>query len=111
MNMIIGYLMTTVGGCGCLGTIFYIMNDHRYSYKSPFSSHEMTMMWLAIISFVIFVIGIMVIIFSVIKNKNQQKLNSLTNTFNGNSTSKTCPTCHLNLSDDANSCPKCGHKF
>ena len=107
MNMIIGYILTFFGASGTAGSIMYIMNDHRYTYRAPFSSHESAMMAICIISFIIFVAGIMTIIFSVIKNKNQAKLNELTGTTDGAPRGDTCPNCGLNVSPNCTECPKC----
>ncbi|MGN1132687.1 MAG: hypothetical protein ACI4RL_07235 [Ruminococcus sp.] len=108
MNMVIGYLMTAFGTAGTFGSIIYIMNDRRYSYTSPFSSHEKTLMAICIISFILLVAGIMTIIFSVIKNKNDGKLNEITGKHNGVKSGNVCTNCGINISANCAKCPRCG---
>lgn len=109
MNMIVGYLLTFFGASGTVGSIMYIMNDRRYSYRVPFTSHETTFMTICIISFIVLITGIMTIIFSVIKNKNQAKLDSLTGTVGGAPIGNSCPNCGLNVSPNCTKCPKCNY--
>lgn len=111
MNMIVGYLLTFFGAGGTVGSIMYIMNDRRYSYSAPFTSHETTLMTICIISFIALVAGIMTIIFSVIKNKNQAKLDSLTGTVGGTPMGNSCPNCGLNVSSNCTECPKCHYNL
>lgn len=109
--MIIGYILTALG---CFGTAFSfitISNDHRYTYRAPFSDHEKAMMAMLIISFIVLVVGIITIIFSVIKSKNEAKLKQITNVHGDLSVKNKCPKCGLNLSDNCTTCPQCGQKI
>lgn len=116
MNMIIGYILIVLGVFGMVGSFTTISNDWRYTYKPPYTDHETTMIALLIISVVVFIVGIMVIIFSVVKKKNEDKLKEITNIpqMNSNgqlSVKNKCPNCGLNVSDTCTICPRCGQKI
>ncbi|MGN0459484.1 MAG: hypothetical protein ACI4HL_01075 [Ruminococcus sp.] len=108
MNMIVGYLMTAFGAGGTFGSIVYIMNDRHYSYTSPFTSHEKSVMTILIISVILLVAGIMTIIFAVIKNKNEGKLKEITGNNNGEKSGDVCSNCGINISANCTKCPRCG---
>lgn len=110
MSMVIGYVLT---GFGAFGTFYfwsYIENDHWYTYTSPLTSHESTMLTLLFLSLATLVGGIMTIVFSVLKNKNSGKLNQIQNFKNGQP-KNVCPNCGINVADDCSACPACGYHF
>lgn len=112
MNMVIGYILTILG---CFETTFSfltIANDRRYSYTAPFTSHERTIIAMLIISIIILIAGIFVIIFSIVKNKNESKLREITNQNQDKSEfSNKCPSCNLNVAKNCSICPRCGQKL
>lgn len=112
MNMVIGYILTFLGCFGSAFSFVTISNDHRYTYRAPFTDHERTMITILVISIIVLVAGILTIIFSVIKNKNEAKLKEITNLNQDNSKiSNKCPNCNLNVSENCSVCPKCGQKL
>ena len=108
MNMIVGYLMTAFGAGGTFGSIIYMMNARHYSYTSPCTCHEKSVMPILIFSVILLVAGIMTIIFAVIKNKNDGKLNEITGNHNGVKSGNVCPNCGINISANCTKCPRCG---
>ena len=79
MITVIGYILTTLGFGGLAYSLFTVNTNKRYSWTSPFSSFEKTIIAVAIISFIILLVGIIMVIFSFVKKKNEDKLNSLKN--------------------------------
>lgn len=116
MNIMIGIFMTVLGAIGSISTLLNIANDPYYTYTAPFSKHETTMMTLFFISFIIFCVGLVILILSYMKNKNQNKLNEIMN-INGTKSDGSilvknkCPNCNLNLSENCTFCPNCGQKI
>ena len=91
MITVIGYILTTLGFSGLAYSLFTVNTNKRYSWTSPFSSFEKTIIAVAIISFIILLVGIIMVIFSFVKKKNEDKLNSLKNLGNNNK----CPNLSL----------------
>lgn len=110
MAMVIGYILTGVGAMGTAYFWTYIENDYWYTYTSPLTSHESTMLTLLFLSFVMLIGGILSIIVSVLKNKNAGKLNQIQN-FKKGQPKNVCPSCGLNVTEDCPTCPACGHHF
>jgi len=104
---VIGYILTTLGFSGLAYSLFTVNTNKRYSWTSPFSSFEKTIIAVAIISFIILLVGIIMVIFSFVKKKNEDKLNSLKNLGNNNK----CPNCGLNVTAGINECPRCHQKL
>lgn len=102
-----GYILTTLGFGGLAYSLFTVNTNKRYSWTSPFSSFEKTIIAVAIISFIILLVGIIMVIFSFVKKKNEDKLNSLKNLGNNNK----CPNCGLNVTAGINECPRCHQKL
>lgn len=116
MNIMVGILMTFLGGIGSISTFLNITNDPYNSYISPFNKHETTMMTFFFLSFIILLAGLVILILSYIKNKNQNKFNQIMNIEgtkpDGSILIKNkCPNCNLNISENCNACPKCGIKI
>ena len=111
--MIIGYILIILGIFGVSGSVVTIKNDleyNYYTYSSPYTSHETTMLTLLFICMVMLMLGIAVIIFTVLKKRNEDQLNKVNNYGNNGTIKNVCPNCGLNLSDNATICPKCGTK-
>ncbi len=111
MNIVIGYILTILGGFGTAGTLLTISNDRRYSYTAPYTSHETTMLTVLVFSVILLMAGITTIIFSVIKNRNENKLKELTNSQTSSLIRGKCPKCNLNVAENCTVCPKCGEKL
>lgn len=107
--MLWGLLLVFLGGFGTGGMILYISNDTRYTYSSPFTDHELVMMALLIIFFILLVIGILVTIFSFIQKNNQDTLSRIESLQPDGRQTGICPICKLNISPGVKICPKCGH--
>lgn len=58
-----------------------------------------------------FVLGIMLIIFSVIKRKNQAKLSQITGKVDNVALANICCNCGLNITSGLNECPRCHTKL
>ena len=69
MITVIGYILTTLGFSGLAYSLFTVNTNKRYSWTSPFSSFEKTIIAVAIISFIILLVGIIMVIFSFVKKK------------------------------------------
>lgn len=116
MNIMIGLFMSIFGGVGSVLSFLKIINDPYNSYIAPFNKQETIMMTLFFVSFVVFCIGLVVIILSYMKNKNENKLNEIMNIEGTKSdgsilTKNKCPNCNLNISENCTICPKCGKKI
>lgn len=110
MSMIVGYILTGLGAFSTFYFWSYIENDHWYTYTSPLTSHESTMLTMLFLSFALLIGGIVTISFSVLKNKNSGKLNQIEN-FNGGKPKNVCPKCGTNVTDNCSTCPACGYQF
>lgn len=113
---LLGMIMIIVGGIGLFGSIYKINNSYGYTWRAPFSDFETMMMALVIISFIIAIVGILLVIFANVKSKNEAKLRNIENIQgvdkNGNVQIKgKCPKCNLNISDDCTHCPRCGQEI
>ena len=111
MNIIVGSILMIIGAFGTVGTFFTISNDRGYTYNPPFTNHEITMLTMFAISIIVLLGGILTVIFSVIKNRNANKLKELTSIQINSHISGKCPKCSLNVSDDCAVCPRCGEKL
>ena len=101
--MIIGYILIILGIFGVSGSVVTIKNDleyNYYTYSSPYTSHETTMLTLLFICMVMLMLGIAVIIFTVLKKRNEDQLNKVNNYGNNGTIKNVCPNCGLNLSDN-----------
>ena len=70
MITVIGYILTTLGFGGLAYSLFTVNTNKRYSWTSPFSSFEKTIIAVAIISFIILLVGIIMVIFSFVKKSS-----------------------------------------
>lgn len=107
MSIIVGTLMMVFGGVGTYLIGLYIENDWRYSYRSPLSNHELTLIIFLLICILAAVAGLFVIIITVWKKRNEDALAKLTNTTSKNLLKNVCPNCGLNVTDGTEICPKC----
>ena len=84
MITVIGYILTTLGFGGLAYSLFTVNTNKRYSWTSPFSSFEKTIIAVAIISFIILLVGIIMVIFSCL---------------NVTAGINECPRCHQKLNN------------
>ena len=109
--MIWGILLSAFGLGGTFGFWNYIVNDIRYSYRSPFTSHELTILCLLFLSVAMLLAGILVIIFAVIRKNNQDRLQRVERMGPGNQMAGVCPQCGLNITSGTEICPRCGYSM
>ncbi len=114
--MIIGMILTVVGGMGVFSNISTIVNNRRYTFTAPFSDYETRIMTLLVFSFIVAIIGIMLMIFAAVKSKNEERLRGIQNIqgidVNGNILVKgKCPNCNLNIAEECTRCPRCGQEI
>lgn len=107
MNIVVGYILTFLGGSGLFYSFVTIKTDHSHTWRSPFTTFETTIMVVCILSLIVLVAGIMIIIFSVVKKKNQDMLNKLSGTVDNEPKASVCPNCGLNVSPNLKQCPRC----
>ncbi len=111
--MIMGYIFIILGILGTTRSILTIKNDlesYFYTYSSPYTSHETTMLILLFICMAMLILGIAVIIITILKKRNEDQLNKINNYGNNGTAKNVCSNCGLNLSENAVICPKCGTK-
>lgn len=109
--MVAGYVLTILGSIGSLLMINLISNDRYYTYSAPFTDHETMMLFLLIVCFVMDAVGIITIVFSVLKKNNQDTLTRITNMGEQGRKRNVCPNCGLNLADGVLECPRCHTEF
>ncbi len=107
--MVIGYILTVLGILGSVFTVNYMSHD-RYTYSAPLTSHETMVFAIFIVFAVMAAAGIITIIFSIVKKKNQDTLNRITNLNESGKRQHVCQTCGLNLTEGTTICPKCRKK-
>lgn len=111
--MIIGTILTVLGGFGWVFSGVYIFNDinsNRYTYSSPLTDHEMMMLSFFVICLIIDLVGVLMIVFSIAKKKNEDKLQKIQNMQINGGKVGVCPNCGLNVTIDTDVCPRCGVK-
>ena len=106
--MIAGILLFFLGLGGSMGAWIYIKNDVRYTYIPPFTSHENFVMAVLALSIIAAVAGIVVILVSVIRKRNNDALRRLEAMEKGGTMAGRCPSCGLNVTADTKKCPHCG---
>lgn len=89
----------------------YISNDRRYTYSTPFTDHEVSVLIILFICVIACIVGIIMIVFEIIKKNNNDTLHRLQNMQGNGKTAGICPICGLNLTSGADTCPKCGTKI
>lgn len=109
--MLTGIILASLGLIGTVYAGAYIENDWRYTYTSPFTDHEKMVLFLLFVCVVAAVVGIVSIIFSVIKKKNQDMLNRVQEVSGDGKKANMCPRCGLNLAEGVETCPKCAAKL
>lgn len=66
------------------------------------------MIFLFILSMLMLAVGILMILFSIIKKSNEDHLQCMIDTDDRGILKNVCPVCGLNLSENTTQCPKCG---
>lgn len=112
MNIIVGVILIIIGVFGTASSFKVLVETHKYS--SLYTSADKGPMMFFIVSFIILLAGIIVVIFSIIKKRNEDKLESLTRINGSDSTGRIllknkCPVCNLNVTDGCKVCPQCGN--
>lgn len=93
MGIVIGYILTGLGIGGFSYSCYTMQHTHRYTWRPPYSDFETRIIAFCIVSFIMFVLGIMLIIFSVIKRKNQAKLSQITGKVDNVALANICCNC------------------
>ena len=106
--MLVGMILVVLGFCGSTSMWSYISNDRRYTYSPPFTDHELMMLGMFILCLISLMVGIVMIVFSIIKKNNTDTLQRLESMQEGGNILGICPSCGLNLAGNVIKCPKCG---
>ncbi|MGM9537509.1 MAG: hypothetical protein ACI3VN_04175 [Candidatus Onthomonas sp.] len=109
--MVVGYVLTILGVIGTFALIDIIGSDRYYTYSFPLTDHETMMIFLLVVCFIMAAAGIMIIVFSVQKKNNQDRLTRITNMEENGRKKNVCPNCGLNLADNVLECPRCHTKI
>lgn len=105
---IIGLIMTIWGGIISIKgikTLMLLESNNAYRLAGGITEEQLAMS--SIIWFIVAVIGIVLIIFSVIKRRNKAALDSLENS----AQNTYCSDCRLNVTSKEGKCPICGKQL
>lgn len=105
MIMVIGYILSAVGISGTILIVSYISNN-RIS-----TDHETMVLVAFSACLIIAIVGILSIIFSIIKKRNEDTLSRLNNIGENGVQVDVCPKCGINVTQSTQICPKCGTKI
>ena len=95
-----GMIMALAGAGGVVGSL---INASQLNY---FSSSTLVRF---MISFLLFAIGVLLIVFSVIKKRNKDRLDPLRGLTGDGEKQAVCSSCGLNVAPGVTTCPKCGN--
>ncbi len=82
----------------------YLVSEHPYTYRLSYGLSEEDVATMAILFFVLAIIGIALMIFGWIKKRNKAALDSIVNAGKQNY----CSNCNINVSEQDTNCPVCG---
>lgn len=102
--MVLGYILTGVGIGGMIPAAIYLSN-------LSFSNGRALLLVLFLACCVLTAAGLLCIIFSVIKKRNQDALYRITHTGKDGMPLDVCPKCGINITKNTQICPKCGTKI
>ena len=108
--MVIGYILIILGILGIMPVSSTVINEvdyGRYTYTSPYTTHELSMMFCIVVFVAMIIGGCAVIFFCIAEKRNTDNLIRL----QGESNKNVCPQCGINISQDTVFCPKCGMKI
>lgn len=108
--MIVSYLCIVLGIMGSIFMVTFIGQDTRYTYTPPFTDHEMTMLFFLVVCVALAAAGILGVIFSVVKKRQEDTLQRIQNMGTEGVRKDVCPHCGLNLASGVKVCPRCGYK-
>ena len=110
----LGCLMTSFGGLGIIEGIRCcnkLKNSFRWIYSVKifdiFRANEDQLNAFIVISILLFCIGLVLIVLGIVKNKNQKKLNTISNLNQKNY----CSHCNITVNSDNSKCPNCGNEL
>jgi len=66
----VGSMLSTLGFSGVIGTLVFINKDVRYTYVSPFTSHEIIMICIVVAFAIVSIIGLILLIIARNKKEN-----------------------------------------
>lgn len=106
--MIAGIVLLLIGLIGSKTVFSFMERDYFYTYNSPFTGHEVFVLMILFSFVIMLLIGVLIIIFSIVKKKNSDMLRQLENMQQDGQILGICPKCGLNVSKKTKICPKCG---
>lgn len=87
------------------GLITKAMLSHRYTFKAPLTSMELSVLAIIGIGFVLLIVGALLSISVRYTSKNVVDIDSTRNK------GKVCPYCQTRIIGDAKHCPNCGQEL
>lgn len=87
------------------GLITKAMLSHRYTFKAPLTSMELSVLAIIGIGFVLLIVGALLFISVRYTSKNVVDIDSTRNK------GKVCPYCQTRIIGDAKHCPNCGQEL
>ena len=109
--MIIGCILSALGISGTILIGSYISNNRTYTFSPPFTDYETMVLVVFFACLIMAIVGILSIIFSIIKKRNEDTLNRLNNIGEKGVQLGVCPKCGINITQSTQICPKCGTKI
>lgn len=109
--MIVAYILITLGLIGAISVWSSIVNEincYTYTYTPPYTDHETSLMIALFIFAIMAGSGVAMIIFSIMKKRNEDKLNKVLSYSSNGTIKNVCPNCGVNISEETTICPKCG---
>lgn len=103
-------LITGIGlsGYGIVGLIYLFLQIQKASNNAYIRINEEALLKLFTTDIIALTIGIILIIFGIMRSRNKNALDKLTNKEKNSIEQAKCKSCGLNLSENTKICPRCG---
>ncbi|MBR3083229.1 MAG: hypothetical protein IKH03_01465 [Oscillospiraceae bacterium] len=98
--LIVGLILASAGVGGVAATLINTVRLNRF---------PSSMVTFFVVSFLLLIIGVLLIAFSVIKKRNKDRLDSLRGLTGDGEKQTVCSNCGLNVMRGAATCPRCGN--
>ena len=108
--LLLGLILFGLGLGGTIITSYNILSNPHLSFSGTITETEQTLVIILLLSILALFLGIMFLIFAIVKNKNQNKLDQINNLSKSSMGQGVCKNCGLSISANCDICPKCGTK-